>query len=127
VFLYANGCAPGRLADVLARSSGYAEAGADGLFVPGLTALRTVAELAGASPLPVNIMAGPGAPPVRELAAAGVRRVSVGTAITQAAYTVAGNAAAELFTTGTYAALEAALDFGTIDGLFARDPAAGHA
>ncbi len=120
VFLYGIGAAPGRLADVLARSSGYAEAGADGLFVPGLTALPAITELARSSPLPVNIMAGPGAPPVGELAAAGVRRVSVGTAIAQAAYTVARDAAAELLAGGSYGGLEAALGFGAINGLFAR-------
>jgi hypothetical protein len=44
----------------------------------------------------------------------------VGTAITQAAYTLTQRAATQLLTTGTYAELEAALDFGTIDRLFAR-------
>ena len=122
VFLYRIGVSEARLDDVLARSCAYARAGADSLFVPGLTDLQVITELAGSSPLPVNVMAGPGAPLVAELAAAGVRRVSVGTAITQAAYTLAKRAATELFTTGSYAALEAALDFGTINGLFAGIP-----
>lgn len=60
-------------------------AGADSLFVPGLTDLQVITELAEASPLPLNVMVGPGAPLVAELAAAGVRRVSIGTAITQVA------------------------------------------
>jgi 2-methylisocitrate lyase-like PEP mutase family enzyme len=64
-------------------------------------------------------MAGPGAPSVAELAAAGVRRVSVGTAITQAAYALANRAATEMLTTGRYTELDGALDFGTINGLFA--------
>jgi 2-methylisocitrate lyase-like PEP mutase family enzyme len=119
VFLYRVGVSEARLGDVLARSSAYAKAGADGLFVPGLTDLRVITELAESSPLPVNVMAGSGAPLVAELAAAGVRRVSIGTAIAQAAYTLAKRAATELFTTGSYAELEAALDFGTINGLFA--------
>jgi len=122
VFLYRIGVSEARLDDVLARSCAYAQAGADSLFAPGLTDLRVITELAGSSPLPVNVMAGPGAPLVAELAAAGVRRVSIGTAMAQAAYTLAKRAAAELFTTGSYAALEAALDFGTIDGLFAGIP-----
>jgi 2-methylisocitrate lyase-like PEP mutase family enzyme len=119
VFLFGIGAAPGRLDDVLARAYGYAEAGADGLFVPGLASLPTIAELAKASPLPVNVMAGPGAPPVAELAAAGVRRVSVGTAIAQAAYALAERSAIELLTADGYTELEAALDFATINGLFA--------
>jgi len=120
VFLYGIGAPQARLDHVLTRSSAYAKAGADGLFVPGLTDLQAITELAEASTLPVNVMAGPGAPPVAELAAAGVRRVSIGTAITQAAYTLANRTAANLLTTGSYAELEKALDFGTINSLFAR-------
>jgi 2-methylisocitrate lyase-like PEP mutase family enzyme len=118
VFLAAVGAPQDRLDDVLARAAAYADAGADGLFVPGLVDLPAIAKLTAASPLPVNVMAGPGAPPVAELAAAGVRRVSVGTAITQAAYTLTHHAAAALLTTGTYADLEPSLDFSTLNHLF---------
>jgi 2-methylisocitrate lyase-like PEP mutase family enzyme len=120
VFLYGIGAPQARLDHVLARSSAYAKAGADCLFVPGLTDLQPITELTEASPLPVNVMAGPGAPLVAELASAGVRRVSIGTAITQAAYTLAKRTATKLLTTGSYAELEVALDFSTINGLFAR-------
>jgi len=121
VFLYGIGAPEARLDDVLARADAYAETGADGLFVPGLTDPQAITELATASPLPVNVMAGPGAPPVSELAAAGVRRVSIGTAITQAAYTLTQRTATELLTTGSYAELEQGLDFGTINNMFAPD------
>ncbi|MGH3186144.1 MAG: isocitrate lyase/PEP mutase family protein [Streptosporangiaceae bacterium] len=120
VFLYGIGVPEARLDDVLARCFAYAKTGADSLFVPGLTDLQTITELAEASPLPVNIMAGPGAPLVTELATAGVRRVSLGTAIAQAAYTLAKRTATGLLATGSYAELEEALDFGTINSLFAR-------
>jgi 2-methylisocitrate lyase-like PEP mutase family enzyme len=113
VFLFGSG----RLDDVLTRATAYAEAGADGLFVPGLVDLPAIAELTTASPLPVNVMVGPGAPPVADLAAAGVRRVSVGTAITQAAYTLTQRAATELLSQGTYADLEGVLDYGTMNQL----------
>jgi 2-methylisocitrate lyase-like PEP mutase family enzyme len=118
VFLYGIGVPQARLDHVLARSFAYAKTGADSLFVPGLTDLQVINELVEGSPLPVNVMAGPGAPPVAELAAAGVRRVSTGTAIAQAAYTLATRAATELLTTGSYTVLEQALDFGTINSLF---------
>jgi len=121
VFLYGIGVPEARLDDVLARSFAYAKAGADGLFVPGLTGLQAIAELAEASPLPINVMAGPGAPTVTELAAAGVRRVSIGTALAQAAYTLTKRTATELFTKGSYAELEEALDFSTINNMFAAD------
>ncbi|WP_433162569.1 isocitrate lyase/PEP mutase family protein [Kribbella sp. CA-247076] len=84
------------------RAEVYAEAGADVLFVPGVVDASTIRELVAGSPLPVNIMAGPGAPTVAELAALGVTRISVGPAITTAAYDLATAAARELLTTGTY-------------------------
>lgn len=118
VFLFGIGVPEGRAADVLARARVYAEAGADCLFVPGLVDLDVVAALVRDCPLPVNVMAGPGAPSVGEFAAAGVRRVSVGTALGQTAYTAAHRAAKELLTTGTYQELDGALDFGTVNALF---------
>ncbi|UGQ46879.1 isocitrate lyase/PEP mutase family protein [Massilia endophytica] len=64
--------------EALARASAYAEAGADCLFVPGLGNEALIAKLAEASPLPLNIMADGGTPPVARLAALGVARVSYG-------------------------------------------------
>ena len=92
VYLLQIGEPGGRLSDVLTRVAGYAKAGADCLFVPGLLDLKTLRELTSASPLPVNAMAGPGGPSIGELTAVGVRRISVGTAIAQAAYKVADRA-----------------------------------
>ncbi|MFE4667296.1 isocitrate lyase/phosphoenolpyruvate mutase family protein [Streptomyces sp. NPDC056716] len=120
VFLFQIGAPEGRQADVLARAAVYAEAGADSLFVPGLVDLTVIAELVKAQPLPLNVMAGPGAPSVAEFEAAGVRRVSVGTAVAQAAYTLAQRAAAELLGKGTYDELAGALDFGAVNSSFAR-------
>ena len=68
----------GMVDSALARADAYAEAGASGLFVPGLVDLGLLERLCTASPLPVNFMAFPGAPPVAELAAAGVARISHG-------------------------------------------------
>ncbi|KUN09144.1 3-methyl-2-oxobutanoate hydroxymethyltransferase [Streptomyces yokosukanensis] len=115
VFLFGIGAAEDRLDDVLSRAAAYAEAGADSLFVPGLLDLDTVAELVRRSPLPVNVMTGPGAPPVKAFEAVGVRRISVGTALAQAAYGVAQRAAAELLDAGSYGALADAVDFGTVN------------
>ena len=46
----------------LQRARAYADAGASGLFVPGLVADALIARLVESSPLPVNIMAMPGVP-----------------------------------------------------------------
>jgi 2-methylisocitrate lyase-like PEP mutase family enzyme len=100
------------------RAKAYADAGADSLFVPGLVDLDLVGELVHQSPLPVNVMAGPGSPPVGEFLARGVRRVSLGTAIAQAAYSVALRSAQEVLVQGTYTALDDAVDFGTLNRQF---------
>jgi 2-methylisocitrate lyase-like PEP mutase family enzyme len=118
VFLFGIGAPEGRLDDVLARAAAYAEAGADSLFVPGLLDLGTLATLTGKVSLPVNVMAGLGAPDIATLRAAGVRRVSLGQAITQAAYTLARRAAAEVLTAGTYGSIAGADSFGDINGAF---------
>ncbi|MEO7326192.1 MAG: isocitrate lyase/phosphoenolpyruvate mutase family protein [Dokdonella sp.] len=62
----------------LERARAYADAGADGLFVPGLVDAALIERLANASPLPVNIMAGSATPPLDVLARCGVARVSHG-------------------------------------------------
>ena len=87
------------------RAKIYADAGADVLFVPGVVDVEIIAGLVKESPLPLNVMVGPGAPPVAELADLGVARISVGPAITSAAYALATAAAKELLTSGTYTTL----------------------
>ncbi|MGV9778318.1 isocitrate lyase/PEP mutase family protein [Streptosporangium sp. NPDC003464] len=120
VFLFAIGASDGRLGEVLARTEAYAEAGADGIFVPGLLDLDVLRTLCAESPLPVNAMAVAGGPSVTELAQAGVRRISVGTGLAQAAYTAARRAAAELLGAGGLTALDGSLDFSELDVLFRR-------
>lgn len=58
------------------RGAAYAQAGADGFFVPGLNDETLIAAICEASPLPVNIMRDPGGPGVARLAELGVARVS---------------------------------------------------
>lgn len=60
------------------RMAVYTEAGADGMFIPGLTDGGEIAELVQAAALPVNVMALPGLPPVSELEKLGVKRISFG-------------------------------------------------
>jgi 2-methylisocitrate lyase-like PEP mutase family enzyme len=62
----------------LERAAAYAEAGASGFFVPGLSDLRLLEKVCAASPLPVNFMAFPGAPGATDVAKAGVARISHG-------------------------------------------------
>ncbi|GIF68316.1 hypothetical protein Ais01nite_63510 [Asanoa ishikariensis] len=108
----------GRRKETLDRAAAYVAAGADGVFVPGVTDPETIAALVKEIPAPLNVMAGPASPTVDELAALGVARVSVGPAITLAAYAAIQTAARELLTTGTYDAL--GTGFAEIDDLMGR-------
>nr|WP_296075831.1 GNAT family N-acetyltransferase [uncultured Actinoplanes sp.] len=101
VFLLGDGPDDGRVEDVLNRALAYDAAGADMLFVPGLTDLEIIKTIVRRSPIPVNVMVGPGSPPLRQLADAGVRCVSVGDAPARAAYTAAARAAEELLAEGS--------------------------
>jgi 2-methylisocitrate lyase-like PEP mutase family enzyme len=114
IFLARVGPAERRLDDALERAERYAAAGADSLFVPGLVDPTALAELA-AGPLPVAVMVWAGAPPVADLAAAGVARISLGSAIAQAAYAVAARAATELLTAGTYGSTADAIPYDTMN------------
>jgi methylisocitrate lyase len=62
----------------LVRARAYAEAGASGLFVPGLVAEALIARLVDGSPLPVNVMAARATPDRARLAELGVARISHG-------------------------------------------------
>jgi methylisocitrate lyase len=66
------------LSEALERAKRYRDAGADGLFTPGLVDIRLIARLAAASPLPLNVMRLEGTPTVKTLADYGVARVSHG-------------------------------------------------
>jgi 2-methylisocitrate lyase-like PEP mutase family enzyme len=90
------------LADTIARLQAYQAAGADVLYAPGLTEIDAIRELVAAVDRPVNVLALPGGPSVAELAAVGVRRISVGGAFAFAALGALVEAAGELNDKGTY-------------------------
>jgi 2-methylisocitrate lyase-like PEP mutase family enzyme len=78
------------LDDTIARLTAFAEAGADVLYAPGLPDMDAIVAVVHAvAPKPVNVLIGPGdtVVPLRELSAAGVRRVSVGGALYRVALT----------------------------------------
>lgn len=86
------------------RARVYADAGADGIFVPGLTDLALIERFVQLTPLPVNIMVTQGVPAIPDLARVGVRRVSLGPWPMMAAMRVIGQAAAEVATSKQYGA-----------------------
>jgi 2-methylisocitrate lyase-like PEP mutase family enzyme len=64
--------------EALERARAYADAGADGLFVPGLVDEALITRVVEGSPLPVNVMASASAPSAARLAELGVARISHG-------------------------------------------------
>jgi 2-methylisocitrate lyase-like PEP mutase family enzyme len=89
------------LDDTIARLVAYREAGADCLYAPGLVQSDDIAAVVAAVGAPVNVLALPSAPPVAELAALGVRRVSTGSLLAGAAYAALLAGAQELRDAGT--------------------------
>ncbi len=75
-----------RVAETLARAAQYRDAGADGLFVPGLCEETEIAAVVQGTPLPLNLMALAALPPAARLGALGVRRLSAGTMFAEAAF-----------------------------------------
>jgi 2-methylisocitrate lyase-like PEP mutase family enzyme len=63
---------------VIERGKAFADAGASGFFVPRLADPRQVERVVAEVPLPLNLIAFPGAPPKQDWAAAGVARISHG-------------------------------------------------
>jgi 2-methylisocitrate lyase-like PEP mutase family enzyme len=70
----------GQLEEALQRAAAYAEAGASGLFAPGLRDPDLIQKLCARSSLPVNILALPDTPPTKTMAQLGVARISYGAA-----------------------------------------------
>jgi 2-methylisocitrate lyase-like PEP mutase family enzyme len=82
---------------VLERAAAYADAGADCVFVPGLSDPEVIARIVKAAPVPVNVLLAPGAGvSIAQFAQAGVRRISTGHLIAAAAYATIQRAAQEL-------------------------------
>ena len=96
------------LEDTIARLKAYERAGADVLYAPGVKSAEEIRALVSSVSRPVNVLAMPGVPPVAELAALGVCRLSVGGAFAFAALGAVVEAATELRTQGTYGFAERA-------------------
>jgi 2-methylisocitrate lyase-like PEP mutase family enzyme len=105
--VWLRGLAPGNEHDaVLAREALYRDAGASGIFVPGITDSTAIRALVAAVGLPLNVLARAALPDVAALQAAGVRRLSAGSSIAETLG-------------GATATLAAAFLAGDMGGLFA--------
>jgi 2-methylisocitrate lyase-like PEP mutase family enzyme len=110
-----------RFAEAVRRATAYHAAGADCLFVPFVSDAATIGQLARALPGPLNVIAGPPAPPLGELARLGVRRASLGPRVVQATLGLIRRIVTELRDRGTYTAMaDLVLPFAELQTLFER-------
>ena len=82
-----------RTDETIARLTRYREAGADGVFVPGLADAGQISEIVEAVDAPLNVLFSPAGPGLAELADLGVRRVSLGSLLYRVALGAALDAA----------------------------------
>jgi 2-methylisocitrate lyase-like PEP mutase family enzyme len=108
--------------EVVRRLVAYSEAGADCLYAPGIHQsdhVRAVVEAV--SPKPVNLLiSAPGGLTMRDAAELGVRRVSVGGALSRVAWGGFIRAAKELAEQGTFGGFEGATPHGELQAVFRK-------
>jgi 2-methylisocitrate lyase-like PEP mutase family enzyme len=93
------------MASAMERLRAYREAGAQGVFAPGLRDRGLIAEAVRTVNAPLNILAVPESLSVQELKALGVKRISVGSGPMRACLGLTARIAKELFDCGTYQSL----------------------
>jgi 2-methylisocitrate lyase-like PEP mutase family enzyme len=116
------------MAETIARLRAYAAAGADCLYAPGIrTADQIAAVVAGVTPKPVNVlMSAATGLTVADLAGLGVRRISVGGALSRVAWGAFMRASRQIAEQGRFEAFADAVPFAEINGFF-RDDLKGRA
>jgi 2-methylisocitrate lyase-like PEP mutase family enzyme len=108
------------LDDTLRRLQSFEAAGADVLYAPGLRHLGDIRTVCAALDKPVNVVMGlSGASfSLQQLAEAGVKRISVGSALARLAYGAALRAMQEMARNGTFDSLDDATDFAELEARF---------
>lgn len=108
------------LDDTIQRLKAYAEAGADCLYAPGIRTREEIAAVVAAvAPKPVNLLVGSASPlTLADIAALGVRRVSVGGALARAAWGGFMRAAKTLAEDGRFDGFADAASGQTLDAVF---------
>jgi len=108
------------LKDTIQRLQAYQEAGADVLYAPGLSSKEEIAMLVSSVDRPVNVVMG--LQGVRlsltELSSIGVRRVSVGSALSRAALGAFLRAGQEMREHGTFSFAEEAVSYRDLGAIF---------
>jgi len=107
------------LDETIRRLTAFGDAGAECLYAPGLRDIADIkAVVSAVAPKPVNVLVGSDFATVADLAAAGVRRISVGGALARAAWAGFLTAAKEIADHGTFTSFAKAVPFAEINGSF---------
>ncbi|MGD0133394.1 MAG: isocitrate lyase/phosphoenolpyruvate mutase family protein [Bryobacteraceae bacterium] len=114
---------PDALKESIRRLQAYSEAGADLLYAPGVREREDIRAIVSAvSPKPVNVlMSANTGLKVPDLAALGVRRISVGSSLARAAWGGFVRAAKAIAEEGSFAGFDGAAPFAELNGFFRDD------
>ncbi|TGQ44454.1 oxaloacetate decarboxylase [Mesorhizobium sp. M00.F.Ca.ET.216.01.1.1] len=108
--------------DTIKRLQAFEKAGADVLYAPGLGDIETVRTVCSAVTRPVNVLARPDFT-IADLAQAGVKRISLGSGLTNFAFGMLETAAREILQDGSFGFARAAMPFGKLQALFSKPDA----
>ena len=110
------------LGDTIKRLQAYQQAGADVLYAPGLTRIEDISTVIRSVDRPLNVLAGLGDPPLdfAALSALGVRRISVGGALSRAALGAFLRAAREMRENGSFTFTKDAANSAELNRIFTR-------
>jgi 2-methylisocitrate lyase-like PEP mutase family enzyme len=114
---------PKPLPEAIRRLQAYAEAGADVLYAPGPRMPDEIQSIVTTvNPRPVNVLLSSNTGlKIADLAAMGVRRVSVGSALARAAWTGFIRAAKNIADDGSIAGFDGSISYAELDGFFQKD------
>lgn len=112
------------LKDTIVRLQAYQEAGADVLFAPGLTSQQDIVAVVNSLDRPVNVIMGLQGVQLSlaELSEIGVKRISVGSALSRAALGAFLRAAREMRARGTFIFANEAVSYKDISAMFSACP-----
>jgi 2-methylisocitrate lyase-like PEP mutase family enzyme len=121
IYLMPIGPAETRFERTVERLRDYRHAGADCLFVPGVSNADTIAALVKAIPGPLNILISPNCPALGELEKLGVARASTGSGAMRATLGLLRHIGRELMGAGTYSFLQdGAVPFAEVNQMMGR-------